>query len=742
MILFKSDWERYPTAIVDYKTTNKSFLRLAALYRNMGVDNCEFLLALYQPELVGVDPHDPDLTLEQKKMVRMEAQYNPWYFFREVLRVPVNSGTVAPRFKANRGNIAMIWSFFNHIDFGLLQPRQSGKSVSTDGLMTGVKDVWATNTNINLITKDATLRLKNIQRLKEYRDLLPDYIYYPNPKDPNNTEMLANLSLKNYYNASVGRSDIRAADKLGRGLTVPILHFDELAYISLIEHSLPVALSSGSAARDEAAANGQMYGNIYTTTAGQLNSRDGGYAHDFLTGGAPWSERLMDLPDQPTLVDVVKKRSSGPKPLIYGAFSHRQLGYSDEWMMRKLSENAMVMGSELADRDMFNIWTTGTEGSPITTEDKQRIKGSEREPNHIEITPENYTLSWFIPRSQIAEKMATGSFIMGLDLSEGLGGDNDASGLVVMDAYTHDTIVTGRFSESNTTQLGMFIANFMATYEKVILVPERKSMGIAILDTLFIQLPLHGIDPFRRIYNRIVDEQDTRETEMREISRPVSSRPSYFYDKYKRYFGFNTSGSGRHAREELYGRAFNDAIRLGGKRVYDQTLIQELLSLRMKNGRIDHANGKHDDMVVSWLLAHWFATQGRHLDWYGIRAARVFSEAVHSESEMDSTQKFHRERNQLLQSRLESHMENLREANDPAIIKRLEHQIRHLSSDVDISDASGGEGIDAMIRQAQEERLRRQKLNRTNSTSIRSRLRGRHLGAMMGAGARRGASHY
>jgi hypothetical protein len=82
MILFQRDWAKYPTAIIDINTPNKSFLRLATLYRSFGVKNHAFLLALVNPELQGVDPFNPALTDEQKAMIALEAMVNPWYYFR------------------------------------------------------------------------------------------------------------------------------------------------------------------------------------------------------------------------------------------------------------------------------------------------------------------------------------------------------------------------------------------------------------------------------------------------------------------------------------------------------------------------------------------------------------------------------------------------------------------------------------------------------------------------------------
>ena len=135
MILFKDDWAKYPNAIVHYRTRNKSFLELAEKYKRMGIKNYAFHLCLLQKELEDVDPHDPNLTPEQMTLIGLECLYNPWYFFREVLRIPPQASANSIPFRANRGNISLIWLFFNHIDVGLTQPRQTGKSVSVDGLV-------------------------------------------------------------------------------------------------------------------------------------------------------------------------------------------------------------------------------------------------------------------------------------------------------------------------------------------------------------------------------------------------------------------------------------------------------------------------------------------------------------------------------------------------------------------------------------------------------------------------------
>src|SRR5690606_13874646 len=124
MILFLDDWKKYPRAIVDDRTSNRTFVELADKYAQMGLKNYFFHLALLQPELQGVDPFDPDLTVEQMAKINLEARYNPWYFYRECFRLPSQGGDVPDPLRANRGNIGAYWCYYNHVDTGLTQPRQ------------------------------------------------------------------------------------------------------------------------------------------------------------------------------------------------------------------------------------------------------------------------------------------------------------------------------------------------------------------------------------------------------------------------------------------------------------------------------------------------------------------------------------------------------------------------------------------------------------------------------------------
>ena len=708
VILFEKDWERFPSAFADTQTTNTSFVKLVALYKKMGIKNADFCLTLFQKELVGVDPFDPELDAATITRIQLEAKYNPWYYFREIARLPPTSGNTPIRFKANRGNIALFWSFFNHIDFGLLQPRQTGKSASTDILMTGMMYVWGENTVINLITKDTKLKNSNIERLKGMMDLLPSYLHVKDYEDVDNQDMMTCIRLGNKYKSSVGRNDKLAADKLGRGLTVPIMHFDELAYINWIEASLPVALASGSAARDEARDNGQPYGNIFTTTAGNITTRDGEYAHRFLTGGAPWTESYFDLPDQPTLLKVVTK-ASAQKPLIYGAFNHRQLGRTDEWLFTTLRESAQY--GEIADRDYFNIWTVGGEGSPINQEQKKRVKESEKEPLYTQSFPDGYTIRWFIAKEELTKRMAEGKYVMGLDPSELLGEKSDSTGMVIIDIETHDIVGTGRYNETNIPALSAFLASILILYPNITFIPERKSMGMAIIDYVVIALHRAGIDPFKRIFNRIVDDATILESEFRDIQTPMSARSATFYDRFKRYFGYATGGAGRYSRDALYVVSLPSSMDYGSRRIHCNLLINEIMSLTIRNGRIDHSRGNHDDLVISMLLAHWMCIQGQNLSYYGISSNSIFARAQISDKVLTRVEVHRVEVESKSKREFDELLDELKHEKNPMVAAKIEFKLRALSKYINL-DESSGVGIDAMIRQVKDERTRKVRTSR------------------------------
>ena len=703
MILFKDDWKKYPRAIMDTETTNKTFLDLALKYKKMGIENHAFILALHNPELQGVDPHDPNLTNEQVGMIIAECKVNFWYFIREVARAPAQAGAPARRFIANRGNIALYWLFFNHVTVGLEQIRQTGKSFSADTLMTYLKNIRCSNTLINLLTKDNKVRMENIDRMRKIEKALPPYFRLTKEhgldKDTVNTEMLTVKSLGNRYMTHVPQRNVMDAINQGRGLTSPIFQVDEAPFIANIEYSLPAALAAGGAVREIARANGEPFGTIITTTAGRLDDPSGVYIYNLFESSAPWSEHFMDVKDEAELYKVVRKQSSESKLRAHAVFNHRQLGYTDEWLQRKIEE-ALAKG-DMMRMDYFGEWITGNSSNPLDTKTLESIKDSTKGDNYHEITDYGYVIRWHIPRNEIPRLRSHTGIVIGLDTSDAVGKDD--IGLCIRDAYTGAVIGAGNFNETNIITFSEWLMTLFDRTPHAVLVPERRSTAIPIIDYLTKAMLAKGMNPLKHIFNWIVD--DSKENP--KYSEVISSKAKLteaVITKYKDKIGFATSGSGRTSRDKLYTTTLTHAARFTGHLTHDPTLVKQISSLVEKNGRIDHTSGGKDDLVIAWLLTHWFITNARNISYYGLDPRKILhtiNTNVNSEGKvMDAADLFRERQEQAAKEKISALMEELKATKDPLKESLLETRIRALSKN--ISSKVQSFNIDAIFEELKE----------------------------------------
>lgn len=701
-ILFLDDWNNYPTAIIDTETTNKSFVRLSALYREMGVKNHAFLLALINPSLQGVNPFDPNLSLEMQLKISYECKINPWYFFREILKAPAQVGGVAERFQANRGNMALFWSFFNHILIILIQIRQTGKSFSTDGLMTYLLNIRCSSTEINLLTKDDTLRSANIQRLKDIDIELPFYLKQRTKADVNNTEELSIKSLNNKYKAHVPQKSPKMAYNVGRGLSSPIFQIDEGPFQPNIAIALPAALAAGTALREKAALAGEPYGTILTTTAGKKDDRDGKYIYNFISEAAEWTERFFDCKNIQELEAMVRRHSRTGKLRINATFNHQQLGKDDAWLKRAIEDSNAV--GEDADRDFFNKWTSGTMSSPLPVQTLEKIRKSYTAEKYTSISNiGGYLTRWYIEEHQIEQFMKDGQFVMSLDTSDASGGDDIS--LLLTNIYSGETIAAGTFNETNLITFAQWLAiEWISKYRNVVTVIERKSSGVAIIDYLLLILPSMGIDPFKVLFNRVVNDYEEDRERFREISEPMGRRPADIYTRYKKSFGFATSGGGTTSRPDLYSSTLQSAAKMVGDKVRDLTTINQITGLVNMNGRVDHQTGEHDDMVIGWLLNHWFMTKAKNLSFYGINTKDILRElnVIKIESNKDMYDYMEQQK---IRQEIEFIYNQMKNESDSLIGERLEKEMRALNRRLILQE---GEffSVDDLIRSIREDRYK------------------------------------
>lgn len=714
MILFKKDWSRYPTAIVDTSTSNASFLAMADRYRQMGISNYYFMLALHNPTLKGINPFDPELSVETKLAIADECRTNPWYFIREVARLPPISGIEPMRYIANRGNIAAYWLFFNHITHVLIQPRQTGKSGSIDVLSEWIIDIATVHTKMLMLTKDAALQSDAISRIKGIRDLLPKYLYSRSRNDMDNKTGLDNKALYNEYKTGVARQNKLAANNLGRGMTTAIVHIDEPPFITHIGTTFPAAQAAGTKARLEAKKNGALYGTILTTTAGRRDDRDGGYMYELVSNAWVWNETIFDCVDEADAVKLVDRGCKGKMVIADVTMSHRQLGYTDKWLYEAIRATGGTR--EEMERDFLNRWNSGSSRSPLSVEIIQHIAASVIDPKMTEVTEDNYTIRWYVTEAELSHLKVHSKLAMGLDSSEAAG--RDAIAMEIIDLSTLQVVGAATVGISNLIEYAKWLARFMIEHEEIVLIPERKSTGAMIIDMLLILLPQAGIDPFKRIFNSIVDEaHQSRKGEdaYSMLHTPMTSRDSFFYTERKTSFGFKTDAT---RRGLLFGNVLQQAAKQTCRSIHDKPLADELMGLTEKNGRIDHTTLGHDDHVVAWLLAHWLATHAMNLSHYGIKPGLVMSAVIDEDEDERSTvdrwkegvQKHHMEE-------IEQLIAQLSDCENETMTALYERRLQYLSRRVEASGKIKDFSVDGIMERVRKERDKRLRLGMAMGTS-------------------------
>ena len=264
-------------------TANQSFLDMHYWLKLRGIKNNKFFLALYDTGLAAIDPRDPNLPQFMAARVARECIINPWYFLREIIRIPDQGGAVGSgvRFKLDRGNLALMFGFMNNWNMFLELPRQFGKTTSALCWYLWVFNFGTTNTEIMFMNKKHDDSKMNLRRLKALRANLPSYLQMSESfgndgqrlKATSNVETLTHPSNMNKITTKPGARSKAAANGLGRGCTMPIHWYDEYAFILYNSIIYAAATPAYKTASENAKRNHKPYGILITTTPGEANQQ-------------------------------------------------------------------------------------------------------------------------------------------------------------------------------------------------------------------------------------------------------------------------------------------------------------------------------------------------------------------------------------------------------------------------------------------------------------------------------------
>ncbi|QZA70497.1 terminase [Erwinia phage AH04] len=702
-VRFLKDFQRY-NAGVHLNTSNKSFKRTAELFRGMGVKNYYFMLQLNNPMLQDVDPWDENLDDVTKAMIHAECNENIWYIIREVIMIG------GRRFRGNRAVLSFIWACLCHIPTTILMPRQSGKTVGMQVLAFIMQYFVGRGYRMGLITLAASNRMQFIEAIKKIRAGLPEYLINVTYKDKDAGNVLSyeafGVENKNTFEVRVPSGGRDGAENVSRGATLEGLLYDEPAWTKFIEEIINGSGPATLTAQKEAREKGIPYFTAKATTPNSILKEEGAYMHRDFMESTEWREAFFDSFSESHLVHRLIKAApvNTTSPKIGMMFTHLQLGLGHGWVKETMDKLGLSWSK--AKIDLLMMWTE--EGESKLFDDFTREKLSECKEDAVwneEVNDTGLFIDWFVTKEGLTNFAEDpDEFILfGMDTSDA--NNRDAMTLVARRMKSGENLGVGRYPLAFADDVTEILKELLVRIPNSLLIIER-NRAAHMIERLLLTLPAYDIDPFKRIFNDIIQDPIKYKAEYRDVMEiHFKHRSKEFYLKYKRFFGFYT---GPQTRREMYG-FIHEAVSLTGAGIRYKLLVDELIGLEVnKDGRIDHGNKTHDDLVVAWLLTYWFIKLGYNKSFYGIPQGMTMTQVITLKDNGDTPQYT---KNQLeffikVKSRINDLTKELMTSTNNMIAERIETEIRKLSECIP-KEMKKTITIDNIIEEAKTERSKR-----------------------------------
>jgi hypothetical protein len=338
-----------------------------------------------------------------------------------------------------------------------------------------------------------------------------------------------------------------------------------------------------------------------------------------------------------------------------------------------------MISKEAADRDYFNIWTSGGISSPLDPDQLDAIRESQRTKFYAEVNPNpsaRYLTKWYVPPKDREEILHEGNVVLGVDTSDAQGRDDIA--LQYVDLTSLEVLGTSYINKTNLIEFGLYLYGQLMRYPKLTMIMERKSSGVAIMDQMIRLFQSNGQNAFRRMFNRIVQEADKYKNLYDDIRTGNKFVLQDLYATQKSVFGFTTAAIGEYSRSLLYSQVFQNTVRHSMDRIHDIKTIDQIMALEVKNDRVNHPAGGHDDGVIAWLLPNWLAQFGNNLHFYGIDVSSLMTNTLVSKHlNEQSVEDFEQIR---LRAELDDLLAKLKGMRDPLLIHRLTGEIKNVTT--------------------------------------------------------------
>ena len=538
----------------------------------------------------------------------LKCKLSPLYFIENYIHIPVAGGMIPVK------ESDLWWSTPKYRQFvkaihdldavAFMASRQHGKT--TTALM---YYLWAMlfypKLQIEYVTLDAKRATDAIKRMKEMLASLPQWLQVPY-KGKSDKVTYIELENGSRMNSNYVSGNVDP-DRLGRGMSAPLIYIDETAFIPKMDIVWTAMQPAISAARVFAKKNNYPNGILFTTTP---NGAGTNFFYNVWTRA--WDSTEIYPDESISLKEDWKEiLASDPEKNNFVKFRiHWSETNKDEnWYQQQIKELNFNMRKVSQELDLVFL---GSSNAVFPDEVLEVFKPA---PDHSEVT-----LAYGEKLKIVEEIDPTRLYILGVDTAASTGAKADYSAMVLIDAQTGDEVgswhgkfsVVKRFAVVVKSAIQGLTELYGLTEDTLIVGIERNSFGLGVVEELMFDDG--GFDYTSYLYHE----------ELKNGER----RPGITTNAKSRDMMFNLLLSNINERPE---------------RAKTSLFQEELRNLEQKNnGRFEATQGAHDDVIMAYnfglLIRHELIQKGiietdGRVSMYDPKKASYFLDVTMSTSE-------------------------------------------------------------------------------------------------------------
>lgn len=613
--IVRIDDEKGNPRYYDFGSKNSSFLLTAKELKELGIKKWYQCLEVKYPNLgvQDIDPYDPNISPEMIGRLAVECKQNPWFFFREVTRVPVRGSGVIP-LELHRGGHAAIWCFIHSIDFELVQPRQTFKTTVITVIMEYAVLFEYRNCDIPYMHKTEKRCTDNVGLLRDYIMALPKYLNpWASYKNPPGLQSLKyeghNVSIAV---VSAAKSENVATDKT-RGFSLFTWFVDECEFIPFMKAVIDGANPTIVQARATAKKTGLRACMIYASTPGDLETREGKEFQQIIDMTPHFKETMYDWTGE----DIEREKSIDdsnpdhmPLTMVYIEFNHTQLRKDGAWLRAQYYEALKKKTLGEYRRGVLLQRFRGGEGAFFRQEDLDYIQQNIRKPDYDIFLMKKYHL--YVYKHNISYPDLNSDtpyfdmqipYLIGIDCATGKDGDNTA--FCILHPYTLEVVGEMLSPVMGALDLMRTVTILAKMLPRAIFCLESNMTGVDLID--FVQ---ESALENRFYHDPRASELTKNVTEQKDIEYSMKQRA-----RAKKYFGTYVTEKTRKTMFNSLRNLLRDYRHL----IYTSNLVKDITNLvEYKNGKIAATDGEHDDLVMAYLHCIYVLQYGYEIGRFGI----------------------------------------------------------------------------------------------------------------------------